>query len=230
MRGDGAGAGGAVGGRLRVDRAGAARRGDDRPGPPGRPRRTASASSSRCSGRPRESDIMRDLGLLELFAEKTANRPALRKIVDIPAAIEHLSDSLRRELDFRQEAQNIERMRAVARRLPAARRSARLRGALDEPAARARGDRRAFRCARSPKGPRAARPPGSCSRLLPPDPRRRLLPRRPAPREPALVERAHLLPRLRHGRRARAGDARASSCSCCSRSGRRTCPSSPRSS
>ena len=60
-----------------------------------------------------KEDIYRDLSLLELFAEKTANRNALRKIVDIPAAVEHLSDSLRRELDFKLEAENIERIRAV---------------------------------------------------------------------------------------------------------------------
>lgn len=58
-------------------------------------------------------DILRDLGLLELFAEKTASRPAFRQVVDLPAVIEHLSDSLRRELDFRQEAANIIRMREV---------------------------------------------------------------------------------------------------------------------
>jgi ubiquinone biosynthesis protein len=58
-------------------------------------------------------DIYRDLSLLELFAEKTANRDALRKIVDIPAVIEHLSDSLRRELDFKLEAENVERLRAA---------------------------------------------------------------------------------------------------------------------
>ena len=58
-------------------------------------------------------DIYRDLSLLELFAEKTANREALRKIVDIPAVIEHLSDSLRRELDFKLEAENVERLRAA---------------------------------------------------------------------------------------------------------------------
>ena len=60
-----------------------------------------------------KDDIMRDLSLLELFAEKTANRNALRKIVDVPAAIEHLSDSLRRELDFKLEAENVERLRAA---------------------------------------------------------------------------------------------------------------------
>jgi ubiquinone biosynthesis protein len=60
-----------------------------------------------------KDDIYRDLSLLELFAEKTANRAALRKIVDIPAAIEHLSDSLRRELDFQLEAQNVTRVAAT---------------------------------------------------------------------------------------------------------------------
>jgi predicted unusual protein kinase regulating ubiquinone biosynthesis (AarF/ABC1/UbiB family) len=60
-----------------------------------------------------KDDIYRDLSLLELFAEKTANREALRKIVDLPAAIEHLPDSLRRELDFELEAENVERLRAA---------------------------------------------------------------------------------------------------------------------
>jgi ubiquinone biosynthesis protein len=57
--------------------------------------------------------IFQDLGLLEEFAAKAAQRPAFRQVVDIPAIIDHLSSSLRRELDFRHEAQNIERMRAV---------------------------------------------------------------------------------------------------------------------
>src|SRR5204863_9474596 len=47
------------------------------------------------------------------FAEKTKNRPAFRQVFDMPAIIEHLSESLRRELDFRQEARNIDRMREV---------------------------------------------------------------------------------------------------------------------
>ena len=63
-------------------------------------------------------DIGRDLSLLELFAQKTGNREALRKIVDLPAAIEHLSDSLRRELDFRLEAQNVERLRSALTAFP----------------------------------------------------------------------------------------------------------------
>ncbi|HZR91471.1 MAG TPA: AarF/UbiB family protein [Gaiellaceae bacterium] len=59
--------------------------------------------------------IMRDLGLLELFAHKAEARPGLRKLVDIPAVIRHLSDSLKRELDFRQEAANIVRLTEVLR-------------------------------------------------------------------------------------------------------------------
>ena len=63
-------------------------------------------------------DIGRDLSLLELFAKKTGNRQALRKIGDLPAAIEHLSDSLRRELDFELEAQNVERLRSALTAFP----------------------------------------------------------------------------------------------------------------
>jgi ubiquinone biosynthesis protein len=58
-------------------------------------------------------DIMRDLGLFKLFADKTSDRPAFRQLVDMGAIFEHLSASLQRELDFRQEAGNIERMRLV---------------------------------------------------------------------------------------------------------------------
>jgi len=60
-----------------------------------------------------EDEILLDLGLLEEFARKAADRPAFRQLVDIGAIVEHLSASLKRELDFRQEAANIERMRAV---------------------------------------------------------------------------------------------------------------------
>jgi ubiquinone biosynthesis protein len=58
-----------------------------------------------------EEAILRDLGLFELFAEKALQREQLRRTVDIPALVEHLSESLRRELDFREEAANVERMR-----------------------------------------------------------------------------------------------------------------------
>ncbi len=60
-------------------------------------------------------EIMRDLGLLEVFARKAAGRPALSQIVDPKAVVGHLSDSLKRELDFREEASNLERMQEVLR-------------------------------------------------------------------------------------------------------------------
>jgi len=60
-----------------------------------------------------QRDITQDLGLLRLFAEKTADRPAFRQVVDMGAIFEHLSASLHRELDFRQEAGNIHRMEEV---------------------------------------------------------------------------------------------------------------------
>jgi predicted unusual protein kinase regulating ubiquinone biosynthesis (AarF/ABC1/UbiB family) len=65
-----------------------------------------------------EAEIMQDLGLLKMFAEKTADRPAFRQLVDMGAILEHLSESLRRELDFRTEAENIERMREVLQPYP----------------------------------------------------------------------------------------------------------------
>jgi ubiquinone biosynthesis protein len=63
-------------------------------------------------------EIERDLGLFALFAEKAEGREALSGLVDIPAVVEHLSSSLRRELDFREEAANLERMRQVLARFP----------------------------------------------------------------------------------------------------------------
>ncbi|HEY8031239.1 MAG TPA: AarF/UbiB family protein [Methylocella sp.] len=57
--------------------------------------------------------IEQDLALLEVFAEKVGKRPALNQVIDMGAVFKHLSTSLRRELDFRQEAENIERMRTV---------------------------------------------------------------------------------------------------------------------
>ncbi|MGZ4119965.1 MAG: AarF/UbiB family protein [Actinomycetota bacterium] len=58
-------------------------------------------------------DIERDLGLLEMFARKAGSRPGLKQVVDLEAIAEHLSSSLQRELDFRTEAANIERMRII---------------------------------------------------------------------------------------------------------------------
>jgi ubiquinone biosynthesis protein len=58
-------------------------------------------------------EIEQDLALLEVFAEKVGERPGLRQVIDMESVFEHLSSSLHRELDFRQEASNIERMREV---------------------------------------------------------------------------------------------------------------------
>jgi ubiquinone biosynthesis protein len=58
-------------------------------------------------------EIEQDLALLELFAEKVEGRPGLNQVIDMAAVFEHLSSSLHRELDFRQEAMNIDRMRSV---------------------------------------------------------------------------------------------------------------------
>jgi ubiquinone biosynthesis protein len=60
-----------------------------------------------------EPEILRDLGLLEQFAQQAAERPVFRQVIDVPAIIEHLSSSLRAELDFRHELANLERMRSV---------------------------------------------------------------------------------------------------------------------
>lgn len=59
------------------------------------------------------TEIEQDLALLEVFARKAGARPALKQVIDMEAVFRHLSASLRRELDFRQEAENIERMRSI---------------------------------------------------------------------------------------------------------------------
>src|SRR4029077_554855 len=58
-------------------------------------------------------EIEQGLALLEVFAEKVGKRPALNQVIDMEAVFKHLSTSLQRELDFRQEADNIGRMQAV---------------------------------------------------------------------------------------------------------------------
>lgn len=57
--------------------------------------------------------IEQDLALLEVFAEKVGHRPGLKQVIDMEAVFTHLSDSLHRELDFRQEASNMRRMTDV---------------------------------------------------------------------------------------------------------------------
>ena len=103
----------AVGGRLREHRPGAARGRDDRPGAPRdarerRARRRQGAAADRARARSCATSACSSCS-----PRRRRARPALRELIDIPAVLEHLSESLRRELDFRQEAANIERMREV---------------------------------------------------------------------------------------------------------------------
>src|SRR4029077_14913470 len=60
-----------------------------------------------------ERQILEDLALLELFAEKAGNRLGFGRVVDLPAVFAYLSEALRRELDFSIEAASIERIRPV---------------------------------------------------------------------------------------------------------------------
>jgi ubiquinone biosynthesis protein len=62
--------------------------------------------------------IEQDLALLEVFAEKAARRPHLKLVIDMEAVFTHLSDSLQRELDFRQEAANMQRIAEVLEPFP----------------------------------------------------------------------------------------------------------------
>jgi predicted unusual protein kinase regulating ubiquinone biosynthesis (AarF/ABC1/UbiB family) len=57
--------------------------------------------------------IEQDLALLEVFAEKAAKRPGLKLVIDMEAVFQHLSESLQRELDFRQEADHMRRLGEV---------------------------------------------------------------------------------------------------------------------
>ena len=69
--------------------------------------------------RPEAKDlIVEDLALLKIFAEKAGARPGVRRLIDMPAVFEHLSVSLYRELDFRLEASNAERMRGALADFP----------------------------------------------------------------------------------------------------------------
>ena len=60
-----------------------------------------------------KEQIEQDLALLEVFAEKVGHRPGLKQVIDMEAVFTYLSDSLHRELDFRQEADNMRRMTEV---------------------------------------------------------------------------------------------------------------------
>jgi len=58
-------------------------------------------------------EIEQDLALFEVFVGEAAARPGLQKVIDIKSVFQQLSQSLQRELDFSQEAANLERMREV---------------------------------------------------------------------------------------------------------------------
>jgi len=60
-----------------------------------------------------KEQIEQDLALLEVFAEKVGARQQLKQVIDMQAVFDHLSTSLHRELDFRQEAKNMARLRDV---------------------------------------------------------------------------------------------------------------------
>ncbi len=64
------------------------------------------------------TEIMEDLALLEMFADRTKHRPLFRQIIDMSAVFEHLSDSLQRELDFGREASNIKKMGEILEPYP----------------------------------------------------------------------------------------------------------------
>jgi ubiquinone biosynthesis protein len=64
--------------------------------------------------RPDANDLItQDLAVLKLFVETVGSRPGVRRWIDVPAVFNHVSAALQRELDFRIEARNAERMRAV---------------------------------------------------------------------------------------------------------------------
>ncbi len=60
-----------------------------------------------------KEQIEQDLALLGVFAEKVSGRQQLKQVIDMEAVFHHLSTSLHRELDFRQEARNMDRLREV---------------------------------------------------------------------------------------------------------------------
>lgn len=57
--------------------------------------------------------IDEDLALFDIFADRASRRPKLTAVIDLKTVYTQLADSLHRELDFRTEASNIERMRVL---------------------------------------------------------------------------------------------------------------------
>jgi ubiquinone biosynthesis protein len=59
-----------------------------------------------------------DLALLEAAMRPVARSTRVRRVIDLPSLVEELSSSLRRELDFGEEAANLERMERLLRPYP----------------------------------------------------------------------------------------------------------------
>ena len=139
---------------------------------------------------------------------RPSRRGRMRRVIDLPSVVDQLGTSLRAELDFRREAQNLDRMAEILEALRPPRGAALSPRPLDAPPARdGRGRRRGPGRRRAP-GSRTHRggppaPPG----LLPAGARGRLLPRRPPSRQPHVGRRLHLADRPRHGRPPRRRDA-----------------------
>ena len=127
--------------------------------------------------------IEQDLALLEVFAEKVADRPGLRQVIDMQAVFEHLSDSLHRELDFRQEAEQHERGCAESIASYPRLRVPEVYGDLSTSRLLVMQDVQGGPISRRPRGTRSQGSRAAAAReLLQADHGRRVLPRRPASR------------------------------------------------
>ncbi|HEX9259420.1 MAG TPA: AarF/UbiB family protein [Acidimicrobiales bacterium] len=60
-----------------------------------------------------EAAIKLDLALLDAFARRIAAHPRIRSLLDVQSIVAHLSATIIMELDFRHEAANLERLRAI---------------------------------------------------------------------------------------------------------------------
>ena len=65
-----------------------------------------------------EALVDADLGLLETAVRPAGRSGRVKRVIDLPALVEELSSSLRRELDFTEEAQNLERMSGILASYP----------------------------------------------------------------------------------------------------------------
>ena len=200
---DGAGAAGPVGGRLRVDRADAARRGDDRAGAPRdarerRPRHRQGAAAARARGdhaRPRPARALRGEGARARDAARRRRHPrARRPSLGVAAARARLPAG--GGATSSACASCSRRTRASACRASTA--SCRPRGCSCSSSSKASPIRESVDSAAAPRGGAPA-----ARGVLQADPHRGLLPRRSAPRQPALDRREDRADRPRDDRRAR---------------------------